>query len=102
MEKLAELSVIAVILLILYHVVVGAVIPLIQRRNGTHKNNSMPGKISDLWEWHKPDSTGTQSWKGKELERILLDIGVAIREQNDVRKETNALLNEVIIHLKES
>ncbi len=57
--------------------VIGAVIkPVIDAIRGKRGNGLDPEAktwIRDLWNWHSPDTTGQQSWKGADVKQAVID-----------------------------
>ncbi len=73
--------------------IIKEVFAFVSRRNGNGKTKdhdrleSLLRQTHDLWRWHAPDPDGEQGWKGKQLERVMLNLDANIRENTSVVKQ---------------
>ncbi len=58
----------------------------ISRRNGGNEQ-TFSKKVHDLWVWHAPDADGEQTWKGKQLYRVLTSLDDSIKENTKAVNE---------------
>ncbi len=62
--------------------------------------NGYNKKIEDLHDWHSPDQDGEQSWKGKQLERILTTLDANVRENTKTTQEGHVKIVDKLEELK--
>ncbi len=65
-------------------------------------NGSMATKVSDLHDWHSPDSTGRQTWKGLDAE-ILEQLKTNADHHSQVRDALKDMAREIsglVDHMK--
>jgi len=69
------------------------VFSFVSKKNGNGKQQEYAGlikRIHDLWYWHAPDQDGEQSWKGKNIERVMIALDKNMQENTRILSEGNA------------
>jgi len=91
-----EKGIVVLALMLVYVLIKEVVAPMVRRRNGngieqclkqlveiakiqTIMIRDMKGQQDDLWEWHKPDDSGVQPWKGQHIMQALKDLPDKVR-----------------------
>jgi hypothetical protein len=100
MQEFSDLSnggIVALSLLIIYILIRDILKPLVTRKlsdNGGPHANKLSRMLDDLWHWHAPDPDGEQSWKGKNIERLMIQMNTLIAELVDESKRNNRVIEE--------
>lgn len=92
---LEESTTIGLALVVLYILVKDVIKPLVDRKNGNGLH-LYGQKLEDLHSWHAPDGDGEQSWKGKQIERLLIQMNKLIAEQTRESKRGNEALEKLL------
>ena len=83
MSNLTEISIGAVVVLL----VLKEVFAFLKNQSGGPNPNTLIGMVKDLWEWHKPDDKGRQTWKDQSamhaLTKSIDDLCAEIRATRD-------------------
>ena len=82
MDNMTELGVGGIFVVLVLREVFG----FINRKNGNGEQ-SLSKKIHDLWWWHAPDADGEQTWKGKQLYRVLTSLDDSIKDNTKAVNE---------------